>query len=203
MLKISGQIKRFQLGKPCTKAQAAVALTSGRMTDLILHEFSKLEAENASRELAMKEIKSEILERGEIQRFWEKKIADERSRFLEVEAAYLEVLKDLENQKINHDNIVGNYSKEKAALDCQKQLLDSLQEEVNEMNQRLAYERAEYVDERDNIHRIVGELEAKYEKILDSKSILEAELEALRILRYTYGNNLTRFHISFVKTKYT
>ncbi|KAI3816482.1 hypothetical protein L1987_16180 [Smallanthus sonchifolius] len=181
--KVFGQIKRFQPGKPCTKAQAAVALTSGRITDSILHEFSKLEAENSSRALAMKEIKSEILERGEIQRFWEKKLAEERNRFLEVEAAYLEALKDLENQKINQDNIVGNYLKEEAALDCQKQLLYSLKEEVDEMNQRLACERAEYVDEQHKIRSIVSELEVKYEKILDSKSILEAELEALRILR--------------------
>ncbi|KAI3696203.1 hypothetical protein L1987_79213 [Smallanthus sonchifolius] len=180
--KVFGQIKRFQPAKPCTKAQAAVALTSGRITELILHEFSKLEAENSSRALAMKEIKYEILERGEIQRFWEKKLADERNRFLEVEAAYLEALKDLENQKISQDNIVGNYLEE-AALDCQRQLLYILEEEVDEMNKKLAYERAEYVDEQHKIRSIVGELEVKYEKILDSKSILEAELEALRILR--------------------
>ncbi|KAI3817160.1 hypothetical protein L1987_10949 [Smallanthus sonchifolius] len=122
----SGQVKRFQPGKPCTKAQAAVALTSGRITESILHEFSKLEAENSSRKLAMKEIKSEIIERGEIQKFWEKKIEDENRRFLEVEADYLEAINYLENQKINQDN--ANYLKEKAALDCQKQLLSSLKE---------------------------------------------------------------------------
>ncbi|KAK9060002.1 hypothetical protein SSX86_020706 [Deinandra increscens subsp. villosa] len=181
--KVFGQIKRFQPGKPCTMAQAAVALTSGRLTESVLHEFSKLEAENSSRELAMKDIRSEILERGDIQRFWEKKLADEQSRFLEVEAAYLEVIKDLENQKNSEDNIVGSYMKEKAALDCQKQLLYSLKEEVEEMNQRLAYERADYVDEQHKLQATVVELQAKYEKILDSKSILEAELEALRILR--------------------
>ncbi|XP_076923993.1 uncharacterized protein LOC143586313 [Bidens hawaiensis] len=181
--KVFGQIKRFQPGKPCTKAQAAVALTSGRITESIRNEFAKLEAENFSRELAKKEIRSAILERGEIQRFWEKKIADERRRFLEVESDYLEALKDLENQKINQDNIVGNYLKEVAALDCQKQLLSSLKEEVDEMNTRHVHERTGYVDEQQRVHRTVSELQVKYEKILDSKSILEAELEALRILR--------------------
>ncbi|KAL8218593.1 hypothetical protein R6Q57_021966 [Mikania cordata] len=181
--KVFGQVKRFQPAKPCTKAQAAVALTSGRVTTSIRHEFSKLEAENYSRELAMKEIKSEIIERGEIQRFWEKKIEDEKRRFLAVEKDYLEALNCLENQKISQDNAFGNYLKEIAALDCQKQLLSSLKEEVNEMNQRLVDERAGYVDERHKILGTVGELEVKYEKIIDSKAILEAELEALRILR--------------------
>ncbi|PWA39504.1 S-layer homology domain-containing protein [Artemisia annua] len=181
--KVFGQVKRFQPGKPCTKAQAAVALTSGKMTELIRDEFSKLEAENSSREFTMKEIKAELLERGDIQRFWEKKIEDENSRYLEAEAAYLEVLKDLEHQKIEQDNVVAAYLKEQAALDCQKQLLSRLKEEVDEMNERLAYERANFVDEKHKIHSTVSELQVNYEKVIDSKSILEAELEALRILR--------------------
>lgn len=181
---LSGQVKRFQPGKPCTNAQAAVALTSGRITESIRHEFLKLESEHSSREFAIKEIKSELLERGDIQRFWEKKLEDENNRFLDVEKAYLEVVKDMEHQKINQDNALAAYLKKTAALDCQKQLLSSLKEEVDEMNQKLTYERADYVDEQDKIRSIVKELEVNYEKVLDSKSILEAELEALRILRY-------------------
>ncbi|KAJ9554168.1 hypothetical protein OSB04_018213 [Centaurea solstitialis] len=175
--------KRFQPGKPCTKAQAAVALTSGRITESIHHEFSKLEAERSSREFAMKEIKAEVLERGEIQRYWEKKLEDEISRRLEVEAAYREAHKDLEDYKVDQDNAVAAYLKEKAALDCQKQLLSRLKEEVDEMQKRLVYERDNYVDEQRKIHSSVREIEVKLERILDRKSILEAELEALRILR--------------------
>lgn len=180
-----GQVKRFQPGKPCTKAQAAVALTGGKFTKLIHQEFSKLKSENSSRNFAIEEIKSELLERGEIQRFWEKKIQDEKRHRLEVEAAYFKTLKDLENQKINQDNAVNAYLKEIAALDCQKQLLLSLEKEVDEMNERLSYERKNFVDEKQKTRSNVGELEVKYERILDTKSILEAELEALRILRYT------------------
>lgn len=183
MRKVFGQVKRFQPGKPCTKAQAAVALTGGKFTKLIHQEFSKLKSENSSRNFAIEEIKSELLERGEIQRFWEKKIQDEKRHRLEVEAAYFKTLKDLENQKINQDNAVNAYLKEIAALDCQKQLLLSLEKEVDEMNERLSYERKNFVDEKQKTRSNVGELEVKYERILDTKSILEAELEALRILR--------------------
>lgn len=183
MRKVFGQGKRFQPLKPCTKAQAAVALTSGRITEFIHDEFSKLDAEKSSQQFAMKEIKAELLERGEIRRYWEKKLEDENRRRLELEAAYLEALKDLEHHKIDQDNVVAAYLKEKAALDCQKQLLSRLKEEVDEMNKRLAFERDNYVDERNKIHSTMGKLEVKLERILDSKSILEAELEALRILR--------------------
>ncbi|KAL4574576.1 hypothetical protein LXL04_021410 [Taraxacum kok-saghyz] len=181
--KVFGQVKRFQPTKPCTKAQAAVALTSGKTTELIHQEFSKLESENSSRKFAIEEIKSEILERGEIQRYWEKKLEDEKRYCLEVESDYLKAVKELENEKMNKKNGESDYLKEKAALECQKQLVLRLKEEVDEMNERVAYERVNYVEEKGKTNSNVGELEAKYEKILDTKSILEAELEALRILR--------------------
>lgn len=183
MRKVFGQVKRFQPTKPCTKAQAAVALTSGKTTELIHQEFSKIKSENSSRKFTIKEIKSELLERGDIQRFWEKKIQDEKRHRLEVESVYFKALKDLEKQKIDKENGVSGYLKEKAALECQKQLLLSLKEEVDEINEKLAYERDNYVDEREKTRVDVSNLEVKYERILDTKSILEAELEALRILR--------------------
>ncbi|KAI3778885.1 hypothetical protein L2E82_08274 [Cichorium intybus] len=183
MRKVFGQVKRFQPTKPCTKAQAAVALTSGKTTELIHQEFSKIKSENSSRKFTIKEIKSELLERGDIQRFWEKKFQDEKRHRLEVESVYFKALKDLEKQKIDKENGVSGYLKEKAALECQKQLLLSLKEEVDEINEKLAYERDNYVDEREKTRVDVSKLEVKYERILDTKSILEAELEALRILR--------------------
>ncbi|CAA2960577.1 Glucose-induced degradation protein 8 homolog [Olea europaea subsp. europaea] len=64
--RVFGQSKRFQLRKPCTKAQAAVALASGRSMEFIHAEISRLEAENSSRETEIEEIKSELLERCEI-----------------------------------------------------------------------------------------------------------------------------------------
>ncbi|XP_022877073.1 uncharacterized protein LOC111395325 [Olea europaea var. sylvestris] len=64
--RVFGQSKRFQLRKPCTKAQAAVALASGRSMEFIHAEISRLEAENSSRETEIEEIKSELLETCEI-----------------------------------------------------------------------------------------------------------------------------------------
>lgn len=184
----TGQAKRFQPNKPSTKAQAAVSLTSGRMEEYIQSELSKLEAENSSRLMAMEEIKTVLLDRGEIQRIWESKMEVERSRGFEVEWDYLASVRDLEEEKIVQENAQAELLRQKAALDCQKQLLSSLKEEVDEMSERLAFEKSKHVDEQSNLSGTLQDLQVKHEALLDAKSLLEAEIEALRKLRYKYVN---------------
>ncbi|KAK8265710.1 hypothetical protein V6Z12_D12G195700 [Gossypium hirsutum] len=139
--KVFGQIKRFQSDKPSTKAQVAVALTSGRMAEAISNELLKLEMESCSKRAQMKEIKSELLEKGEIQRFWNEKLDEERTRGFEVEKLYFSAVQDVEEEKIVQEKCSAEFLKEKAAMDCQRQLVLSLKEEVAEMSERLASER--------------------------------------------------------------
>ncbi|KAL6969795.1 hypothetical protein U1Q18_029508 [Sarracenia purpurea var. burkii] len=181
--RVFGQGKRFQPNKPSTKAQAAVALTSGKMTEAIRAELSRLEVENSLRQTAMEDIRSDFLNKGDIQRYWDGKLEEERTRVLDVEKFYLAAKHDLEEENIVQANTRAQYLKEKAAMDCQKQLLFSLKEEVNEMSKRLACEKAQHADEQRILHGLIGDLDAKLEGIFDAKSILEAEIEALRILR--------------------
>lgn len=63
-----------------TKAQAAVALTSGRMTEAIYDEILRLEAEHSSRQVAIEEIRSELLDKGDIVRFWNEKMNEGKGR---------------------------------------------------------------------------------------------------------------------------
>ncbi|PSR84917.1 Myosin-4 like [Actinidia chinensis var. chinensis] len=181
--KVFGQLKRFQPDKPSTKAQAAVALTSGRMIQVIHADLSRLDAENSWRQNAMEEIRSDILNRGDIQSCWDGKLEEERIRAFEVDGVYLAAIYDLEQEKMVQENTLAQYLKEKAAMDCQNQLLLSLKEEVNEMSERLACEKAQQADEQRNLQYLLTDSEVKLEGILGAKSILEAEIEALQILR--------------------
>ncbi|KAK4608742.1 hypothetical protein RGQ29_002224 [Quercus rubra] len=181
--KVFGQSKRLQPNKPSTKAQAAVALTSGRMAEAIYIELARLEAENSARQAAMEEIRSELLDRGDIQRYWDEKLIEQKTCGFEVEKVYFSAVSDLEQEKIVQEKVFAEHLKEKAAMDCQKQLTLSLKEEVDEMSEKLAYERTLYVTEQCNLQDMRSELQNKREGLLDTKSILEAEKEALRILR--------------------
>lgn len=174
---------RFQPLKPSTKAQAAVALTSGRMTEAINNEIARLEVENSSRRAAMEEIRCNLLDRGEIQKFWDDKMNEERRHGAEVEKLYIATLHDLEEEKISRVKDAAEAVKEKAAMDCQKQLLHSLEEEVNEMSEKLASEKITHIAEQHNLQKMLGELQTTQEELMDKRSILEAEIEAIRILR--------------------
>ncbi|KAJ4834266.1 hypothetical protein Tsubulata_044806 [Turnera subulata] len=180
---VFGQSRRFQPNKPLTKAQAAAALTSGRMAKAVYDELLRLEAESSSRQTAIREIRSELLDKGDIQRFWDEEMKEERARGVEIEKIYIAALHDLDQEKVIHGKTYDEYLKEKAAMDCQRQLLLSLKEEVDVMSEKLASERAMYVAEQLSLQGSLSDLLREQEEMLDSKSILEAEIEALRILR--------------------
>ncbi|KAL8052799.1 hypothetical protein ABFS82_05G028500 [Erythranthe guttata] len=180
---VFGQSKRLQPSKPCTKGQAAVALTSGRTTEFIKDELSRIEAENILRQIEFREVVSELLESGKIKQFWETKIEEERNRGLEVEANYRSAISALEQEKNFQENALAEFVKQKAALDCQEQLLSSLKAEVANLSERICIERNECIDEQCGMKDIKRDLEANFEGLVDAKSILEAEVEALRILR--------------------
>ncbi|PRQ40436.1 hypothetical protein RchiOBHm_Chr4g0435981 [Rosa chinensis] len=181
--KVFGQCKRLQPNKPSTKAQAAVALTSGRISEPISTELMRLKAECSVRKAEMEVIRSELLDREDIQKFWDEKLNAEKTHGHEVEKAYHAALSNLEEEKIVQEKYSAELLKEKAAMDCQRQLLLSLKEEVNEMSEKLASERITYVAEKCSMQDVLSDLETKRESMLDQKSILEAEIEAVRILK--------------------
>ncbi|KAL6972247.1 tRNA(adenine(34)) deaminase [Sarracenia purpurea var. burkii] len=65
----TGQGKQFQPNKPLTKAQEELALMSGKMAEAIHAELSRLEVGNSLRQTAMEDIRSAILNKGDIHRY--------------------------------------------------------------------------------------------------------------------------------------
>ncbi|CAL0308007.1 unnamed protein product [Lupinus luteus] len=180
---VFGQSKRFQPNKPSTNAQAAVALTSGRMNEAIYAELSRIEAENSARQAEAEEIRSELLSQGDTQRFWDEKLSEEKRRGSDVERLHHDAVDNLEGEKMKQDNIYADHLKEKAAMDCQKQLLHSLKKDVDEISEKLESERVMHENEKHVVQKLLTDLESKYEEKLDTKSTLEAEKEAIQIFR--------------------
>lgn len=153
------------------------------MEEAIQDELLRLEAEDSSRKVEMEEIRSVLLARGEIQKFWDKLLEEERARVAEAEDLYLNIIHELEQDKIVQEKWFAESMKERAAIECQRQLLLSLQEEVDQMSERLVTERAMYVNERCTLQDNISQLQFAQEELLNTKSVLEAETEAIRILR--------------------
>lgn len=160
-----------------------MALTSGRMNEVISAEMSRLEAEGSARQDVAKEIRSELLSRGDIQKFWDAKLSEEKNHGSGIERLYLEAVNNLVEEKFNQEKINAEFLKEQAEMDCQKQMMLSLKKEVDEISDKLALERVTYVVEKKTVQKLLRDLELKHEEILDTKSTLEAEKEALQMLR--------------------
>jgi hypothetical protein len=143
------------------------------MSDIVYNEILRLEAEKLLREASMEEIRNEFLEREDIKRFWNEKMNEEKNRGFEVEKLYIAILNDLEEEKIVQVKTYEEYWKEKAAMDCQRQLLLRLKEKVDGVSERLASERSVYVAEQCNLQEFLSELQLKQGRMLDTKSILE------------------------------
>lgn len=193
--RVFGNTRFLQPHKPITKAQAAVALTSGRLAEAIHSELSRLEAEKLARFVEMEEIRSELIRRGDIQRYWEEKLSKEKDHVLLAERDLDAVLLDLEKEKRSRDASIDVYTKAKAALDCQQQLLFRLREEVGGMNDRIISERTNLVNEQQGLEKLSASLCEKQDAILEAKSILEAEKEALQILRSWLEEEAQRIHV--------
>jgi hypothetical protein len=153
------------------------------MKEAISAEMSRLEAANSARQDEAEEIRSELLSRGDIQKFWDAKLSVEKNHGSDVERLYFEAVNNLVEEKINQEKINAEFLKEQAAMDCQKQMLLSLKKEVDEVSEKLASERLIYVDEKQTVQKLLRDLEFKHEQIFDTKSTLEAEKEALQMLR--------------------
>lgn len=169
--------------KPVTKAQAAVALTSGRTSESLQTEISRIESVMLSHFIESQEIKSDLLHNGDIPRFWEQKINQEKEHGLGLQNKYQMVLRNFNEEKIAYEKEKDDHIKERAALDCQWQLLTNLKDEVDRISERIENEKFAVKEETQNLEKLCVDLRDVQNALFETKSILEAEKEAFKILR--------------------
>ncbi|KAL6604807.1 hypothetical protein ACP70R_042751 [Stipagrostis hirtigluma subsp. patula] len=192
--RVFGNTRRLQPHKPVTKAQAAAALTSGRMEEVIRDELNRLEAENEARLSAIAEIMEELISRGDIQQYWEEKMKKEQERALEVDKDLQHILQELGDERGVREKELANLLKERAALEHQSQELISLRSEIDGMYDRLATENAEVIADQQNLESLLSDMSSKLEAVNEAKSNLEAEKEALTMLRSWVEQEAERVH---------
>lgn len=193
-----GNTRRLQPHKPVTKAQAAAALISGRMGEVIRDELNKLESENQSQLSVMGEIMEELINRGDIKQYWEGKMEKEQNREFEVNKHLQNVLQELANEKTDREKELAVLLKERTALEHQNQELISLRSEIDGMYDRLAMESLEVMADEQNLEKLSSDVIRKHQAVSEAKSYLEAEKEALTMLRSVFIKSSLRFHFCFI-----
>ncbi|XP_062232960.1 uncharacterized protein LOC133930340 [Phragmites australis] len=192
--RVFGNTRRLQPHKPVTKAQAAAALTCGRMEEAIRDELSRLEVENQAHLSAIAEIMEELISRGDIQQRWEEKMKKEQERALEADKDLQHVLHELANERTDRERELADLSKETAALEHQNQELISLRSEVDGMHDRLATESADVMVDQKTLENLLSDMTSKHQAVNEAKSYLEAEKEALTMLRSWVEEEAARVH---------
>ncbi|KAG0479406.1 hypothetical protein HPP92_010264 [Vanilla planifolia] len=153
------------------------------MTDVIRSEISLLEAEEQSRFVEMEAIRSELIRSGAIHKLWEEKQCETRNLTLQADRDLERALFDLEVERAAEDERLAGYLKEKAAIECQQELLLCLTKEVDEMRRKLVNETAIFKVEKQKLESDVQDLVEKRGAILEARSVLESEKAAIHILR--------------------
>ncbi|KAL3582083.1 hypothetical protein D5086_016415 [Populus alba] len=90
------------------------------------------------------------------------------------EASMEEIRNEFLERRYKKVKTYEEYLKEKAAMDCQRQLLLRLKEKVDGVSERLASERSVYVAKQCNLQEFLSELQLKQGRMLDTISILES-----------------------------
>jgi DNA repair exonuclease SbcCD ATPase subunit len=156
------------------------------MEEVIHDELNRLEAEKQSRRSVMGEIMEELINRGDIKKYWEVKMKKEQDREFEVDKHLQGVLHELANEKTDREKQIAVLLKERTALECQNQELATLRSEVDGMYDRLATESLEVMADEENIEKLSSDVSSKHQAVTEAKSFLEAEKEALTMLRYVF-----------------
>ncbi|KAG8075840.1 hypothetical protein GUJ93_ZPchr0006g45989 [Zizania palustris] len=181
--KVFGNTRRLQPHKPVTKAQAAIALTSGRMEEVIRDELNKLEAENQSKLSVMGEIIEELINREDIKQYWDGKMQKEQNREFKVDKQLQLVLEELSNEQSDREKELAVLLRERTALEHQNQELINLRSDIDGMYDRLAMENLEVMADEQNLEKLSIDVSRKHQAVSEAKSYLEAEKEALTMLR--------------------
>ncbi|KAL5223884.1 hypothetical protein ABZP36_010523 [Zizania latifolia] len=192
--RVFGNTRRLQPHKPVTKAQAAAALISGRMEEVIRDELNILEAENQSKLSVMDEIMEELINRGDIKQYWEGKMQKEQNREFEIDKQLQLALEELSNEQTDREKELAVLLRERTALGHQNQELIKLRSEIDGMYDRLAMESLEVMADEQNLEKLSSDVSRKHQAVSEAKSNLEAEKEALTMLRSWVEEEAARVH---------
>lgn len=156
------------------------------MKEAIQEELNRLEAENQAHLSVISEIMEELISRGDIQQQWEEKMTKEQEQALEVDNNLQHVLHELANERTEREEELADLLKERAALQRQNQELINLRSEVDGMYDRLATENEEVMADQQTLENQLSDMTSKHQAINEAKSYLEAEKEAVTMLRYVF-----------------
>ncbi|KAJ4802658.1 SLH domain protein [Rhynchospora pubera] len=153
------------------------------MENFINEELTRIELETRLKLSEMKDIKRELNQKGEIEKFWKAKIEMEQEREIKSQDALESALFELRREMKEKEEGLSENMKEKIALEGERTVLLGLKREIDELSERVNNEKKQVMHEKGNVDKIYVDINGKYELLVEKKSRLEAEKEVVHVLR--------------------
>lgn len=153
------------------------------MEKLIHEELTRIEIETRLKLSEMEDIKRELTQKGEIETFWKAKIKEEQEKEIKSQEALESALLELRRERKETEEGLSENMKEKIALEGERAILLGLEKEIDELSEKVFNENNQVMSEKRSIEKISVDVNGKYESLIQTKSRLEAEKEAVHVLR--------------------
>lgn len=179
----SGYTRLFQPDKPVTKAQAAIALTTGEAAEMVAEELARIEAESMADAAVAAHTALVAQVEQDLNASFEMELALEKQKVDAVEKLALEAKLELEKLRREREEENSTLIRGRAAVESEMEVLSKLRNEVEEQLQSLMGNKMEMAFEREKIIKLRKEAEKENDAIVQLQYELEVERKALSMAR--------------------
>ncbi|XP_073119273.1 uncharacterized protein [Henckelia pumila] len=178
-----GYTRLFQPEKPVTKAQAAMALSTGDAATVVSDELARIEAESmAENAVAAHNALIAQVEK-DLTASYEKELLQEKEKIDAVQKLAEEARQEVELLRAEREERNIALMKERAAVDSEMEILSRLRREVEEQLQTLTSDRVEVSYDKERVSKLRRDAETENQEIARLQYELEVERKALSMAR--------------------
>ncbi|CAA0826387.1 Unknown protein [Striga hermonthica] len=178
-----GYTRLFQPEKPVTKAQTAIALSTGDASVIVSEELARIEAESMAEKAvtAHNALVSQVEK--DLNTRYEKELLQEREKINVVEKMAEEARKEVEKLRSSREEERLSLMKERASVDSEMEILSRLRREVEEQLQMLMADKLEISYEKEMLNKLRTDAENENREIERLQYELAVERKALSMAR--------------------
>ncbi|KAL6503879.1 hypothetical protein OROGR_025802 [Orobanche gracilis] len=178
-----GYTRLFQPEKPVTKAQAAIALSTGDAFAIVSEELARIEAESMAEKAVTAHSALVAQVEKDLNARYEKELLLEREKINVMETMAEEARKEVEKLRSLREKESLSLVKERAAVDSEMEVLSRLRREVEQHLQNLTTDKSEISYEKERLNKLRIDAETENQEIERLQYELEVERKALSMAR--------------------
>ncbi|KAI3471143.1 hypothetical protein Pfo_027806 [Paulownia fortunei] len=178
-----GYTRLFQPEKPVTKAQAAIALSTGDASAMVSDELARIEAESMAEKAVAAHSALVAQVEKDLNASYEQELSMEREKINAVEKLAEEARREVEKLRAAREEENLSLMKDRAVVDSEMEVLSRLRREVEEQLQTLMTDKLEISYDKERLNKLRRDAEAENQEIVRLQYELEVERKALSMAR--------------------